>query len=516
MSNLSKDLSKAKTLKKEKELPIITNEKLLREREKELNSNLKSILAAARKSGGEYHIEKAIKNIKKTGANNAEAQIKWNKTNIETLLSKDLLIKRDERVYINPLILEERRTFNPGKKYAALLSKNADGKIRITDLKAAYHGKRELKMIDSMIKTLYRNDYLMREERGVYVLTNLAKNFLEEIKKGKSGRGVCDVNITYFDRHFVDLVDSNDKISNSALAAHDKTVSLTKRMATLKRKGYITENNVLTTAFYDELKIAKARQKEKGKALTLELSKEEQQTLKDLRIFNNITEKQLIKYVFVNDEIKARESLIKLIEKKVLSYDKHAGVYFLAGLGIRLADNYMKNTGKYRPKVLGRREEVKHDLLVYTAYNEERKRLSLEGATIVNIKTDHALRSEITKENGYLNRSIPDLRIEYYMTGKPGRQILDIEIDCGYDERTIISKTKGMILGAEKAAKKYHSASSHSIAWYCHSAAQMTKFLKTISGKNHQHKNSISTKIRYGRIIENDLLPGKEDIWIQT
>ena len=233
MLNLSKDLSKAKTLKKEKELPIeveIANEKLLREREKELNSNLKSILAAARKSGGEYHIEKAIKNIEKTGANNAEAQIKWNKTNIETLLSKDLLIKRDERVYINPLILEEKRTFNLGKKYAALLSKNADGKIRITDLKAAYHGKRELKMIDSMIKTLYRNNYLMREERGVYVLTDLAKDFLEGMKKGKRGRGVCDVNITYFDRHFVDLINDTGKISSRALTAHTKTISLTKTL----------------------------------------------------------------------------------------------------------------------------------------------------------------------------------------------------------------------------------------------------------------------------------------------
>lgn len=205
-----------------------------------------------------------------------------------------------------------------------------------------------------------------------------------------------------------------------------------------------------------------------------------------MRLFLNLTQSQIIKYIYDGNAELAKSDLKVLVEKQILVKDSAWNVYVLGKAGVKLTNQLNPEAVRYKTKLFSRREEVGHDVLVYTAYKELEKELLQEDKQILSIKNDRQLRSDDAKKVGAMTGSYPDLRI-FYMDPKTGKErTQDLEIDCGYDERTIRQKLNGFSGGA---GGKGSTASSSGFNWYCNSVKQALKVAKVMNEDKSKNLN---------------------------
>ncbi len=456
--------------------------------------------------------------------------IQWNLTTARKLVAAGYLIDKGHSEYLlNPIAmayLEEMKTrkapFELKDNHRKLLMKHKEGSIHLADLKAAYQDKpqfereRQTKMLDGMIRNLKNNGYLESMGSGHYKLTENAwlalsvkaeralrqteKNIEQTVEtvqvesQEKSQQKIKikteGVKVTAFDRVLyevsVDGVIQADKVN-----AHEKSERLKKRIEMLSQAGFIQKDH-LTEALIERIELAIKRSKEKGIVFET-LTREQQQVIQDMRLFLNLTQSQIIKFIYHGDTDLAKSDLKYLLEKQILVKDDAWNVYVLGKSGIKLSNDISPDAIRYKTKLFSRREEVGHDVLVYTAFKELEKELLREGKQIVSIKNDRQLRSEDAKKFGAMVGSYPDLRVAYIdpRTGLEKRH--DLEVDCGYDERTIQQKISGFFGSGGKSSAGAQSGSSQASAgqgaaigssgfsWYCNTAKQAIRVANVIN-----------------------------------
>ena len=450
-----------------------------------------SILKEARENGSifdknKYAYEINRKNLDGTIKKN---MIKWNETITRNMSAAGYLIDAGNGTYkVNPLveIMKTSSGFTPGSDHIKLLTKHADGVIKTIDLKnehrhkKEYEAKRQYKMIDGMITNLYQNGYFERIGRGEYKLTDLAFEAIEKSKWKGSARSFNtndikpDLKITGFDRHILDIINDDWMINGEKLREHPKSKSIEARIATLEKAGLIT-NGQISEALVK--RINKALLFIKDNQLTLEkLTPEQIILLKDIRIFLNLTFLQISKYIYQGNRSLASADLEFLIKNKVLKLDQDMAVYIFDYQGIRLSNLLEGDDAvRYKTKLFSRKEEVEHDMLIYTAYKEYLKSLPA-GTEIISVKNDRQMRRDDAQKYGHMIDGYPDLRVEFKAPGDIVSKFYDIEIDCGYDGKTIDSKIHSINKGQESLGKR-HSG----FGWYCKSIGQAAKVAKIMT-----------------------------------
>lgn len=462
------------------------------------------ILNEARKNDGifdkhKYAREISIKNLGETMKKN---MIRWNDTLTRNMEAAGYLIDSGGGKYtVNPLIdiINRASEFSLGVNHIKLLKKHSDGTIKVLDLKKEhslkkeYEAKRQYVMIEGMIKNLYKNGYLERVGRGEYKLTDPAYEAIGKADRRRpagpenAGHSKSKFKITGFDRHILEVIDDRGMIDSEKLRLHPKSKSISLRIETLKGAGLIAGGRVS-----DDLleRIDRILLFIKDKQLTLDkMTPEQLALLKDIRLFLNLSYSQITRYIYRENRALASADLDFLVKNKVIKRDEDMAVYVFNYQGIRLSNLLERDDAvRYKTKLYSRKEEVEHDMLVYTAYKEFLKTLP-EGAEIISIKNDRQMRSDDAKLFGHMKDGYPDLRIEYKLPGGPTTKIYDIEIDCGYDGKTILSKLHNISKGHEAIGKKVTG-----FGWYCSNLGQALKFLKIVS-KDSTRRVTKSKKI---------------------
>lgn len=438
-----------------------------------------TIMKEAKKNGGIYDRRIAIQKIK--DSDNAEKlknqMITWNEVNINTLINAGYLKRKDDYTFIsNPLAYDIRRAdFKPGKNHIKLLMKNTNGIIKSLELKNEFKDKREVEqkrqknIIDGMIKKLYQNEYLERIGKGEYKITNKGYKLLNEAPNNLPFKRDCKVmqskkgfSVTAFDR-FIKEVSKDGKINEELLNKHSRAESIKKRINTFKINGLILEDGSITE---ECLKLLDRKLELSNNLLTIDsLTKEQLQLVKDIRIFLNLSKKQILKYLYDNNEKLAEIDLNFMIQKKILKKDADLGIYIMDKVGINLSNDLFPNAVKYYTKLFSRKEEVEHDMLVYSAYQTWLKKVISKGGKVIDIKNDRQLRSDDSKKYGHMVGAYPDLRVYYKMPNSDKIFKYDIEVDCGYDGKTIKTKIHGLI----------GTASNANLGWYCKTLYQAAK-----------------------------------------
>jgi hypothetical protein len=379
-----------------------------------------------------------------------------------------------------------------------LLAKHQEGLLKTADLKAAYAEKpekerqRQSKMIDGMLRSLNANGYLERTGKGEYTLTEQAYNGMmsatsasalvtEKPKVRERQVSAQGLKITAFDRKLLDvcvLTEAGFIISSSALDAHERGPSLKKRIATLERAKLIRNGT-----FSPELvhSIESAVHLQRGKALTPELlSPGQRQVLDDIGVFASLTPQQIMKYIYKGDGRRYSLDMDLLLRQGILVENTTYHVFTVGEKGRSLFRLMNPERSIAKSKLYSRAEEVGHDTLIYSAYKDVEKELRNTGCTITAIKTDRMMRSEDAKKYGHMLGDYPDLRVEY--TDKTGlKMVRDIEVDCGYDTRTI----------GEKLAAFFTDRSVGSFSWCCSTIKQAAKVAKLAGDKSkglNRHK----------------------------
>lgn len=423
--------------------------------------------------------------------------IMWNQININTLVKAGYLTDIGQGKWqVNPLVkeLKKAKSFELVGNHIKLLEKNHDGIITLSDLKKELAGKRESEinrqktMMEGVIKKLYESEYLERVGKGQYRLTDKAHKLLSDKKAWTPAqrdlyKPKAEFKLTAFDR-FIKEVMIDGRIDEVKLKDHKKGISIAKRIKTLEQKGLIKDNKV-TNEF--EVLLVQAMKLSKDNKLTIEmLSIEQLKVVKDMRLFLNLSKAQIAKYIYDQDWTMAKMDLDYLVRKKVLKIDEDYGVYIFDVAGIALSNQLYPDAVKYHTKLHSRKEELEHDMLVYTAFNEWSKGIIDKGGSIVDIKNDRQMRKDDATQHGHMIGSYPDLRVSYKMPKTENILKYDIEIDCGYDQKTIASKVHG-ITSANKA---------NGFGWYCKTASQALKAANTIN------KGSATKKVGWQKSIK--------------
>ncbi|WP_324824337.1 hypothetical protein [Sinanaerobacter sp. ZZT-01] len=454
-----------------------------------------TILKDARKNNGFYDLDLYKRKVIEKHPDDKKMQrrlISWNQTTLEKMMNAGIL-KKEIGGYrlISDFDLLLKKDWTPGKNHIKLLQKNVDGIIHSIDLKREHDGKKEYEakrqkdMITKMLRNLYENGYLERLDKGVYKITDKSKAYLDRnipfqtkhIKKDNDTEGIQAIKITYFDRHIKDVL-TDGKISMEKLKRHQKSGSIIKRIKTLEDAGLIIDGKPKDDLI---LKIDRVIKWSRDRELKLEaLTSEQKKVVVDMRVFLNLSFTQIARYIYNNNKDLAYTDLTYLVKRRVLKKDSDLGIYVFDIAGIRLSNQMLvgKDVVRYKTKLESRKEEVEHDMLVYTAYQEFKKDIQRRGAEILDIKNDRQMRYEDAKKHGHMLYGYPDLRVEYKEKDSLKTMVHDIEIDCGYDGKTILSKIKKISQGNKLARGGMQRGS---LSWYCNSVRQAAKVAKVLT-----------------------------------
>lgn len=449
--------------------------------------------------------------------------IRWNQTTTARMEAEGYLISCGAGEYrVNPLalaLLQERKSsapvFEVKSNHRKLLEKHKNGTLAISSLKSEFKDKqpqeriRQERMIDCMIRNLKNNGYLIPEGRGVYKLSPEALALLETAVHKPTPREKSvpsGVSITAFDRLFLE-VSADDRIDDEMLLVHPRSESLKKRLVTLTNAGFI-KDNTLAPDFVERLNLISLRKS--GRELTLEqLSARERQTLKDVRLFLNLSPEQIIRFIYNGNADYAKRELRYLTSKDILVKEQNLNMFVLGKKGVELSNQLFPCGVRYKSKIRSRPEEVRHDAHVYTAYKELESKLLAEGMEIRDVKSDRQLRSEDAKRDGNMTGSYPDLRVEYYDPKTRTELSHDIEIDCGYDARTIASKISGLCGGSSAGG----GSGNTGLDWCVTNMRQASKVIRIANTLNHDRSKTLRVAKHLSIFIINDKLELKKIKW---
>jgi len=464
-----------------------------------LTGTHKFIFNFAKKNGGVFNRDDYLKHLQNGGIDSKmqKQMMGWNQTTLKKLESAGYIenvgIGKYRPVDIAVAWMERPRPkpdFKLGKNHIKLLEKHQDGVIKSAILKHEHYGKprqeyeRQSKMIDGMIRILVANNYLSYIHKGSYKLTENSVNAISqakieneiaatvhEINKETPKSKVYDFKVTAFDCHVLAVADELGNIRSDFIEAHERCESIKKRVVTLTKAGLIKDGKI--TPELDK-RILTAERLKGSKTLTTDLlTKQQRQLLDDIRIFTNLSSTQIAKYIYNGDSSIFNADISLLLRQDILIKSKSKGIYEIGKNGSKLLKHMNPNLPVFKSKSYGHAKERWHDILVYTAFKDVEKQIIKDSGKIKCIQSDRMLRSEDMKHYGSMKPKgeYPDLRITYI--DKYGTErVHNIEMDCGYDTKTINTKLSAF----------FNSSGTGSFTWCCETIGQAVKVSRIAGG----------------------------------
>lgn len=246
--------------------------------------------------------------------------------------------------------------------------------------------------------------------------------------------------------------------------------SIQKRLFTLEKMGlaeHIEDGRFyLKDSLYERISLLK----EKG---INKFSVEQKETIKTLAQFLNLTDNQIENFIYKENSIIFKSDLNYLLNKGYIEEYKRdlkndgafEKIYYLTTDGKKAASHLtgVKTDKIFSSKVKGRPVELRHDLLIYTAYKDLEEKLKKEGYRILNTMTDKQMKSEDMTEKGKQRIEYPDLHVEIEEINTGEKSHINIEVDCGYTGKVIKSKAQNIdnlvwYTDSQKQYKKIHKA----------------------------------------------------------
>lgn len=262
------------------------------------------------------------------------------------------------------------------------------------------------------------------------------------------GSHMIEIKITKFDLDNILAPSQNSILSIKIVEQSNKKISILKRINTLKNTGFLLENVEgweLTEEFLEKAIVRKNINIEHDKSHAkrhsiLCLTVEQKKVIADMKDFLNLSGSQILKYIYCNNEALYQSDLRYLIDKNILQKDSRYDIYVLTKQGKKLASELTGDHNIFDSKISTRREELRHDVMVYSAFKDLEKDLLNDGKVIVSYMTDRQLRSEDMKKNSTLSGEYPDIHITYKdeKTGEQG--FVNVEVDVGYSSKEIQKK----------------------------------------------------------------------------
>ena len=381
--------------------------------------------------------------------------------------------------------------------------------IQHTKTKAKINTAREMRFKRSTIDRMERQSLIVKTDNNSYVVSALGKKltakhtkpktdaFMPNVKPVFEGNRKDNFKITAFDIKNIYEKSVNNHISNDVIKALPPSV--TKRIETLVTAGLLIKDNsgfILTKEFDERVQVRKQINIEHEKShrrrnSLAHLTTEQKTTLSDLAVFLNLSQNQIQKFIYNGNANLCQSDIKYFLRKGIIARgsNKYYNVFVLTKEGEKLAKELTGDDKVFKSKLFSRREELKHDVLIYNAYQDVKKELEEKGMKIISVLNDRAMRSRDAKAEGQMTGEYADLYIEFEnpLTGE--RDYINIEIDCGYNELTVEKKLSGI----------------KNLRYYCDSAKQKNKVMKVLnsisrlSSKSGGHKGL--TKARYDKEI---------------
>lgn len=258
------------------------------------------------------------------------------------------------------------------------------------------------------------------------------------------------IKITKFDLDNIIQPSKDGVFTKDMRNASPKRASVEKRIETLIAAGLLINCGDCWKLTGELLDRASVREKlnakrEQTHSIKLDmdcLTAEQKKTVTDIKDFLNLTGSQILRYIYNGNETLYKADMRYLLEKDILVKDSIYEIFVLTKKGTCLASDLTGDHNIFKSKIYSRREELKHDVLIYTAYKDMEKQLVDAGKSIVSIKTDRVMRSEDMKANNRMNEDYPDLRIDYMNKETGEKGFVNIEVDVGYSENVISQKLR--------------------------------------------------------------------------
>ena len=346
---------------------------------------------------------------------------------------------------------------------------------------------RQLNMLYSRCMKLESAGYLIKTDNG-YRISDLGLSALnnkdthEKVKDNiKRNESYNKYKITKFDldniaKYSVDGYWSRDyyKNSNPGLSSsllEKKLISIEKRFETLVEMKLAEEHKdgyILYDDFFHRVKLVN----EKG---INKFSPEQKEIVNTLSTFLNLSDKQISSFIYKDKDILCNSELKYLVDKGylgVVSRDLKCDgdftkVYYLTSAGKKAASHLtgVKVDKIFSSKLHNRPEELRHDILVYSAYKDIEDKLRKENCIITSLMTDKQMRSYDMSNVGKQRVEYSDLYIEFLDSNTNEKGYINIEVDCGYKASVIKSKAENI----------------DNLIWYTDSEKQAEKINKIIS-----------------------------------
>jgi hypothetical protein len=453
---------------------------------------------------GEFSLKRYRAYIsQKMNGENLEREMAWKKASCDKLARTGYFNKLDDDTYritnrfttaiAESAVKESDRQktdevkviqFNPGINHKRLLRFAKNGILKYKDIEKSIKAlplirqSKETVMKNGMLRKLTEAGYLEIIESGkdndneeekathplLFKLTPKAFEFLKnntpiknnnpnpakpiEAKEGEiKGK---EIKITAFDVANIINPSKEGMFTKETLGIMPKKDSIEKRITTLVAAGLLSEEAGgwrIKDELYDRAKVRGNINKEHeishSRQHSLDcLTVEQKKTLADVKDFYNLSGSQILEHIYSGNEKLYKGDIDYLVKKEILARDELKDVYVLTKRGSKLACEITGDLELFGSKINSKRDELRHDLLLYSAYKDLEKELKAEGKTITMYKTDRKMKSEDMKRTGKMREQYSDLFVEFQneVTGEKGT--VNIEVDIGYSEKVIARKMK--------------------------------------------------------------------------
>lgn len=196
--------------------------------------------------------------------------------------------------------------------------------------------------------------------------------------------------------------------------------------------------------------------------------------MSDISKFMNLTHDQISEFIYNSNEFASAEidlllkdGFIDFQSRRMYDDNGFERIYYITDKGKKYVK---KNLGEsfstkiFDSKLHSRPEELKHDVLIYSAFKHFESTLDTSKYKISAIMTDKEMRSFDMKTNGVQRIEYSDLFIEIEEKASGEKSFVNIEMDCGYKKGVIESKANNI----------------ENLIWYTDSSKQLDKIVETL------------------------------------
>lgn len=196
-----------------------------------------------------------------------------------------------------------------------------------------------------------------------------------------------ELKITKFDLDNIIQPAISGILLKETIALSTKRAAIEKRISTLLDAGLLLEKDdgwQLTDELLDRAKVREninlEHQLSHSKKRSLDhLTVEQRKTIEDIKDFFNLSGSQILKFIYKGNEKIFKSDMEYLLKKGIFERDLIRDVYILSKAGTKLAAELTGDSNIFGSKIHSRQEELRHDLLIYSAFKDMEAELKSKG-----------------------------------------------------------------------------------------------------------------------------------------